>query len=339
MDNGKTFAASHQLVPGVALTAAQMAQLTSDIVWLVSQTVTLPNGQTQHVLVPQVYVKLQQGDLAPSGAILAADRLQLQLNGDLTNQGSVAGRQLLSINANTIDNLAGRLQGGTVAAHANTDLNNQGGRIQADNSLSLSAGRDLTSASTTYSQQHGTGGNTLQQTALDRMAGLYLGQGTGPMLLAAGRNLDLSGSQLISQSSGSTVLQAGQDLTLGTVDTAQQRRITFNQNNWSAQAAQTKPAAAYPPRAISPCRPGAILPPLPPPSTAPKARSSCKPDKTSPSPAASKPSNWNGKATAAKKACSAAAAATTATRAHRPGPRAAASAATPSAPSPVATSA
>jgi filamentous hemagglutinin len=55
------------------------------------------------------------------------------------------------------------------------------------------------------------------------------------MLLAAGRNLDLSGSQLISQSSGSTVLQAGQDLTLGTVDTAQQRRITFNQNNWSAQ--------------------------------------------------------------------------------------------------------
>ncbi|WP_199103400.1 hemagglutinin repeat-containing protein [Aquitalea sp. ASV11] len=235
MDNGKTFAASHQLVPGVALTAAQMAQLTSDIVWLVSQTVTLPDGRSQQVLVPQVYVKLQQGDLAPSGAILAADRLQLQLNGDLTNQGRVAGRQLLTINADTIHNLAGRLQGSTVAAHANTDLNNQGGRIQADHSLSLSAGRDLTSASTTYSQQHGSGGNTLQQTALDRMAGLYLGQGTGPMLLAAGRNLDLSGSQLISQYSGSTVLQAGQDLTLGTVDTAQQHRITFNQNNWSAQ--------------------------------------------------------------------------------------------------------
>ncbi|WP_374555774.1 hemagglutinin repeat-containing protein [Aquitalea pelogenes] len=236
MDNGKTFAASHQLVPGVALTAAQMAQLTSDIVWLVSQTVTLPDGRSQQVLVPQVYVKLQQSDLAPSGAILAADRLQLQLKGDLTNQGSMAGRQLLSINADTINNLAGRLQGGDLAIHANTDLNNQGGRIQADHSLSLSAGRDLTSASTTYSQQHGSGGNTLQQTALDRMAGLYLGQGTGPMLLAAGRNLDLSGSQLSNQSSGSTVLSAGQDLTLGTTDTTQQRRITWNANNWSAQA-------------------------------------------------------------------------------------------------------
>ena len=236
MDNGKTFAASHQLVPGVALTAAQMAQLTSDIVWLVSQTVTLPDGRSQQVLVPQVYVKLQQGDLAPSGAILAADRLQLQLKGDLSNQGSMAGRQLLSINADTIHNLAGRLQGGDLAIHANTDLNNQGGRIQADHSLSLSAGRDLSSASTTYSQQHGSGGNTLQQTALDRMAGLYLGQGTGPMLLAAGRNLDLSGSQLSNQSSGSTVLSAGQDLTLGTTDTAQQRRITWNANNWSAQA-------------------------------------------------------------------------------------------------------
>ncbi|WP_287879590.1 hemagglutinin repeat-containing protein [Aquitalea sp.] len=236
MDNGKTFAASHQLMPGVALTAAQMAQLTSDIVWLVSQTVTLPDGRSQQVLVPQVYVKLQQGDLAPSGAILAADKLQLQLNGDLTNQGSMAGRQLLAINADTIHNLAGRLQGGDLAIHANTDLSNQGGRIQADHSLSLSAGRDLTSASTTYSQQHGSGGNTLQQTALDRMAGLYLGQGAGSMLLAAGRNLDLSGSQLSNQSSGSTVLSAGQDLTLGTTDTTQQRRITWNANNWSAQA-------------------------------------------------------------------------------------------------------
>lgn len=34
MSNGATFAQTHQLIPGAALTEAQVAQLTSDIVWL-----------------------------------------------------------------------------------------------------------------------------------------------------------------------------------------------------------------------------------------------------------------------------------------------------------------
>lgn len=38
----------------IALTAAQMAQLTSDIVWLVEQTVTLADGSTERVLVLEV---------------------------------------------------------------------------------------------------------------------------------------------------------------------------------------------------------------------------------------------------------------------------------------------
>jgi hypothetical protein len=49
--------------PGVALTEAQMAQLTSDIVWLVEQTVTLADGSTTTALVPQVYLRLRPGDL------------------------------------------------------------------------------------------------------------------------------------------------------------------------------------------------------------------------------------------------------------------------------------
>ena len=55
MDAGITFARSQQLVPGVALSAAQVAQLTSDIVWLENQTITLKDGSQQTVLVPKVY--------------------------------------------------------------------------------------------------------------------------------------------------------------------------------------------------------------------------------------------------------------------------------------------
>src|SRR5574343_218958 len=49
MDNGITVAKAMNLVPGVALTAAQVASLTSDIVWLVSKSVTLPDGTVKNV--------------------------------------------------------------------------------------------------------------------------------------------------------------------------------------------------------------------------------------------------------------------------------------------------
>ncbi|MBP1315284.1 hypothetical protein RI048_15355 [Herbaspirillum huttiense SE1] len=40
---------------GVALADTQIAELKLDIVWLLKQTVTLADGSTQEVLVPQVY--------------------------------------------------------------------------------------------------------------------------------------------------------------------------------------------------------------------------------------------------------------------------------------------
>lgn len=68
MDAGVAFGHQYHLVPGVALTAEQMAHLTSDIVWLVQQEIPLKDGTTQRVLVPQVYAKVKPGDLDASGA-------------------------------------------------------------------------------------------------------------------------------------------------------------------------------------------------------------------------------------------------------------------------------
>ena len=69
MTAGATFANAHQLRPGIALSPAQVAQLTSDIVWLETQTVTLPGkdgqpGSTTTALVPRVYLASKAGDLA-----------------------------------------------------------------------------------------------------------------------------------------------------------------------------------------------------------------------------------------------------------------------------------
>ncbi|MGD7099985.1 hypothetical protein, partial [Ralstonia pseudosolanacearum] len=56
---------------GTALTDEQMARLTTDIVWMVRQTVTLADGSQQEVLVPQVYLRAKDTDLTGGGTLMA----------------------------------------------------------------------------------------------------------------------------------------------------------------------------------------------------------------------------------------------------------------------------
>jgi len=213
MDAGVTFAKQYGLRPGVALSAAQMAQLTSDIVWLVEQTVTLPDGTTQRVLVPQVYVRVRPGDIDGSGALLSADATVIKSSGDVTNTGTIAGRRLVSITAENVNNLGGRISGGSVALDAKSDLNNIGGTIDARDAAILTAGRDINIRTTTQS----TGG-LLNNTAVDRVAGVYVSNPGGVLLASAGRDVNLVGAILANVGKDSrTLVNAERDVNLGTV--------------------------------------------------------------------------------------------------------------------------
>ncbi|MGE8250344.1 MAG: hypothetical protein ACN6PO_14145, partial [Stenotrophomonas bentonitica] len=153
LDNAATIADAWGLRPGVALTPAQMAQLTSDIVWLVEQRVTLADGSTTTALVPQVYVRVRPGDIDGTGTLLAGRSVELNLRGDLVNSGTIAGRTAVKIDAQNLRNLDGRISGDTVSANARTDLDNLGGLIDARSVLVASAGRDLNLVTTTRSGQ------------------------------------------------------------------------------------------------------------------------------------------------------------------------------------------
>jgi filamentous hemagglutinin len=213
MDAGVTFAKQYGLRPGVALSAAQMAQLTSDIVWLVEQTVTLPDGTTQRVLVPQVYVRVRPGDIDGSGALLSADAAIIKSSGDVTNTGTIAGRRLVSITAENVNNLGGRISGGSVALDARSDLNNIGGTVDARDAVILTAGRDINIRTTTQS----TGG-LLNNTAVDRVAGVYVSDPGGVLLASAGRDVNLVGAVLANIGNDSrTLVNAERDVNLGTV--------------------------------------------------------------------------------------------------------------------------
>lgn len=232
MTNGATFAQAHQLIPGVALTAAQVAQLTSDIVWLVEQTVTLPDGTITQALIPQVYLVPQTGDLQASGALIAGQNIHLQLEQDAINQGTIAGRDIVQISADNIHNLHGTMQGNAIVLQAHEDINNQGGSINAQSALILQAGHDITSQRTTRSSQNTAGASNFSRTNLDRIAGLYVSNPNGLLLADAGNDIHLIASVMQNQGNNSTTqLNAGNNINFGTLTIAEDNSSIADSRN------------------------------------------------------------------------------------------------------------
>ncbi|MDP3743728.1 MAG: hemagglutinin repeat-containing protein [Methylotenera sp.] len=220
MSNGITFAQTYQLTPGIALSAAQIAQLTSDIVWLVEKTVTLADGSTVQALVPQVYARLQASDLTSTGTLLTGNNVHLNTTGDINNNSTIAGREVVSLTAENIHNL--------------------GGRIQAGNQLTLTAKNDLNVTGTTseVNMQINTalGSGRVQQTNVNRLAGLYVNNPNGVLVASAGNNLNLNAAEIVNNGSdGTTSLSAGNDVNLSTVKASETADAASSRKNWWQQ--------------------------------------------------------------------------------------------------------
>mgnify|MGYP000594276763 CR=1 FL=1 len=215
MDSGVSAAKDLNLSVGVKLSEAQIARLTSDMVWLVTETITV-DGEKIQVLVPKVYVAVQPGDLNNKGALIAGETVNLKLSGDLNNQGSIAGRQLVNLEANNMNNVGGLIQGRDVFATAHTDINNIGGTMTANQTLALDAGRDINNITTTIKTENQHGLSEFSAENIGRVAGLYVQDADGQLVANAKNNINLTASDL--QSQGSIAIQAGQDLNLSTVN-------------------------------------------------------------------------------------------------------------------------
>ena len=216
MDAGVSAAKNMSLTPGVALSEAQIARLTSDIVWMVTETVTLADGLKLQVLVPKVYALVQAGDLSGQGTLIAANTISMQLAGTLNNTGSIAGRQLVNLNGNNINNVGGLIQGKEVFTQAKNDINNIGGQIRADQTLFLDAGNNINSSSATIKTENKQGSSEFTAENIGRKAGLYVTGQNAQLIAQAKKDISLQASELNSQ--GSVSVQAGRDLNLSTVN-------------------------------------------------------------------------------------------------------------------------
>ncbi|WP_230516581.1 MULTISPECIES: hemagglutinin repeat-containing protein [unclassified Janthinobacterium] len=237
MDAGAAYAKTWDIRPGVALTPEQMAALTSDIVWLVEREVALADGSTQKVLVPQVYVRVREDDLDGSGSLLSGKEIDISLSGDLINGGTIAGRELVRLNAENVENLQGRIHGDAVSVAAKNDLNNVTGTISANSTLLVSAGRDINIKSTTATTSSQYNYTNSSSTAVDRVAGLYVtgdgASGGGTLLVTAGRDLTMVAGVIGNAASGgATLVQTGRDIQLGTLAVGSSENTLYDTDNF-----------------------------------------------------------------------------------------------------------
>ncbi|WP_338805394.1 hemagglutinin repeat-containing protein [Xenorhabdus griffiniae] len=233
MNNGTKVANDFQLVPGVALTPAQIAALQQDIVWLVSETVETASGP-QTVWSPKVYLANTTLRLTGQGALIGGGTLQLSAN-SLTNAGNLFAERALNIDAGQFLHQGGDIRADSIDVQADSltlsthlqdalrqasmsarelslsggDIQLRGAKLEATRHLSLNARNNLEMAAA----RRTTTGN------VEIIAGAMGNRTRDGMEEAGKRRATVSGEW--QQARGSTLnaggnlsLRAGQDITL-----------------------------------------------------------------------------------------------------------------------------
>ena len=196
MEAGAVAAEELNLEIGVALTAEQMASLTSDIVWLVEEEV---NGQK--VLVPEVFLaSVRAADLTNDGALIVGGDVAIYSKENIENIGTIKADGTLDLKGENINNLGGRITGGNVKLDADKNITNKGGSIRARVDAILKGENVINEANVKESQYKG-----LNQKTVGNAGSISAGQNLSinaekdivnkGSVLVADKNLDLNAGQ------------------------------------------------------------------------------------------------------------------------------------------------
>ena len=157
MDAGISVTKSQSIVLGRGLTEAEQKNLKEDVVLLVSKSVVLPDGKTETVLVPTLY-------LAPNtkrvegGANLQAQSINLSVD-TMHNSGSIVADKDVTLTGNSIHNDNGLIKGNTATVTANDEVRNTQGTIMGNDTVSVYAKKDVVNEGGTITQTN-TAGST-----------------------------------------------------------------------------------------------------------------------------------------------------------------------------------
>ena len=155
MDAGISVTTSQSIVLGRGLTEAEQKNLKEDVVLLVSKSVVLPNGKTETVLVPTLY-------LAPNtkrvegGANLQAQSINLTVD-TMHNSGSIVADKDVTLTGNSIHNDNGLIKGNTSTVTANDEVRNTQGTIMGNDTVTVYVKKDVINEGGTITQTNAAG--------------------------------------------------------------------------------------------------------------------------------------------------------------------------------------
>lgn len=271
IDNAAAQSTSLGLTLGQALTPIQQSQLTSDMVWYVSEDV---GGKS--VLVPKLY--LAPGHEALTGATIAAKDVSLTAS-SITNSGTIVGSNSLSLTA-TSGNITntGALSGGdvslaaqngsiinsdtlttylvqggtqqdltsvgtitatgTAALAAAKDITFDGGTLSAGTDLSVIAGNSLSLGNTTLKQAASVSSWQLSMNAnAVQNYGTSISAGGDATLAALGGDLSAGGASLTT--GGNLTLSAAKNLDLGSVTNSSTMNVSGHKSGFLTHSSFT----------------------------------------------------------------------------------------------------
>ncbi len=219
MEAGAVAAEEMGLEIGVALTAEQIASLTSDIVWLVEEEI---NGQK--VLVPEVYLAaIRDEDLKASGALITGGEVELYSKQDIENIGTINADRTVDLHGENIKNLGGDITGTDINIEAEGDVLNESGNIAAENDVNIKAD-NIANITTEKDTQY----KELHQTTVGNTATITAG---GDLRLDATDTITDRGGLMAAE--GDLSLNAGKDIDIATV--ANEKHVAVAYGSSSAE--------------------------------------------------------------------------------------------------------
>ena len=239
MDAGVASMDKLGLVYGVELTQAQMMALDTDIVWLVMQQVTLPDGSSTAVLAPVVYLAhsgrdaLVQGVAAVPyyGALISAKAINLSIAGAMENSATVLADDAITVHAGDIKNtgvVRTLVPDAYTELFAKVDVMNTGGTIDGQRVV-IRAGRDIV-ADTSISRGVGENGNADHgHNASHVVINNESRVDADDLVMQSGRDINLTAANVTVTENA--LLSAGRDMNLNALNTANNLDVNYDAQN------------------------------------------------------------------------------------------------------------
>ena len=227
MNNGIRYAKQFNLVPGVGLTKEQMAELTTDLVWMVNQEITLPSGKKLNVLTPKIYLASNRTQVTPTGSVISGDSIVGSVT-NMTNEGTVLASNLVNLHGQNLEN-KGLVLADNVNLNAEQKLVNLGGKIVAADSLSLYGGKSVDLGATTTETQSQLGRTETGNKQVDRQSELKVTGKDGELSIQSGGDITIKAANV--KSAGTVDVNAKGKLLVTTEKQSSKEHYDFSDNH------------------------------------------------------------------------------------------------------------